>query len=110
MLKNNEIILNFNKCYFAYSSIQVLKHYVFKLSFNITKEKIKIIRQIKFLTILRNFKMKLNFFEYYRFFVNHFVNIVKSLVRLKIRNFINVSIKSRRKKNHFNKTCLKQRD
>ena len=69
----------------------------------------KAIRQKKFLTILRNLKMKLNFFEYYRFFVNYFVNIVKPLVQLKTRNFIDAFIKNRRKKNYFNKIYLKQR-
>ena len=82
-MKNSEVTLSFNKCYFTYLSIQTLKHYIFKLNLSITKEKVKAIQQIKFSAILRDFEVRLNFFEYYRFFVDHFVNIIKSFIQFK---------------------------
>ena len=64
---------------------------------------------MKFSTIFRKLEINLSFFDYYKFFVNYFVNITKSLVQLKIKNFKNVSIKNRFKKKHFNKTNFKQK-
>ena len=90
--------------FFIYFSIQILKHHVFKLSLNIIEEKIHVIRQMNFFINFKKLKIKLNFLNYYKFFVNHFVNIVKSLVQLKTRNFKNASIKNRFKKKHSNKT------
>ena len=72
--------LTLKKCYFVYFFIQILSYYIFKFELNITKKKIQTIRQIKFLTNLRDLKINLKFFEYYRFFVNYYVNIVKFLV------------------------------
>ena len=64
---------------------------------------------MKFFVNFKKLKINLNFFEYYKFFVNYFVNIVKFFVQLKIKNFKNVSIKNRLKK-HLNKINFKQRN
>ena len=79
-LKNSDVTLILKKYHFAYLSIQILKHYVFKLELNIAKKKVEIIRQIKFPVNLKELKVNLNFFEYYKLFVNHFANIAKLLV------------------------------
>ena len=65
---------------------------------------------MKFPVNLKELKVNLNFFEYYKLFVNHFANIAKLLVQLKIKNFKSASIKDRFKKKHSNKINLKQRD
>ena len=101
LLKNNDVTLTLNKCHFVYFLIQTLSHYVFKLELNIMKKKINVIRRMTFSTNFKNLKVSLKFFEYYKFFVKHFVNIVKSLIKLKIKNFKKVSIKNRFKKKHF---------
>ena len=41
--------------------------------------------------------------------MNHYAIIVKSFVRLKIQNFIDASIKKRKKRNYFKKIILNQR-
>ena len=64
---------------------------------------------MKFSKKFRDFEIDLNFFDYYRFFVNHYAIIIKSFVRLKIQNFIDVLIKKRKKRFHFEKIVLKQR-
>ena len=45
---------------------------------------------------LQKLKINLKFFEYYRFFVDYYVKIVKLLIKLKTRDFFNVSFKERR--------------
>ena len=64
---------------------------------------------MKFSRNFRDFEIDLKFFDYYQFFVNHYAIIIKSLVRLKTQNFIDASIKKRKKRNHFEKITLKQR-
>ena len=93
MLKNNEITLTFFKCYFAYFNIKVLNHHVSRFKLNILNEKIKIIRKMKFSRNLHELKIKLNFFKYYRIFINYYVAIIQSLMQLKTRNFKENSIK-----------------
>ena len=80
-----------------------------RFDFNTIEKKIETIRNMKFSRNFRDFKIDLKFFNYYRFFVNHYAIIIKSLVRLKIQNFIDVSIKKRKKRNYFEKIILKQR-
>ena len=105
-LKDNKITLTLIKCHFVYFSIHLLKHHVFKFDLNIIKKKIKIIWQMKFSINFKKLKIELNFFDYYKFFVNHFVNIVKFLIQLKIRDFKNASIKNHFKKKHSNNTLF----
>ena len=57
---------------------------------------------------LRDLKMNLKFFDYYRFFVDHYVAIAKFLIRLKIKSFANVFFKNRRRKTHFQKIRFKR--
>ena len=64
---------------------------------------------MKFSRNFRDFEIDLNFFDYYRFFVNYYAIITKSFVRLKIHDFIDASIKKQKKRNHFKKIILKQR-
>ena len=108
-LKNSDITFSLFKCHFVYSSIQTLNHYVSRLDFNTIQEKIETIRNMKFSRNLRDFEVDLKFFDYYRFFVNHYAIIAKSLVRLKTQNFIDASMKKRKKRNYFERTTLKQR-
>ena len=69
LLKKSKITLSFSKCYFVYLNIKTLKHYVNRFNSNILKKKTNIIRRLMFVKILKKFKIKLNFFEYYRKFV-----------------------------------------
>ena len=80
-----------------------------RFDFNIIEKKIEIIRNMKFSRNFRDFEVDLRFFDYYRFFVNYYAIIIKSFVQLKIQNFIDVSIKERKRRNHFEKIILKQR-
>ena len=80
-----------------------------RFDFNTIEKKIETIRNIKFSRNFRDFEVDLNFFDYYRFFVNYYVIIIKSFVRLKTQNFIDASIKKRKKRNYFEKITLKQR-
>ena len=50
---------------------------------------------MKFLRNLKDLKMKLRFFSYYRWFIDHYVAIARLLVKLKIKNFINNLMKER---------------
>ena len=75
-----------------------------RFDFNTIEKKIEAIRNMKFLRNFRDFEVDLKFFDYYRFFVNYYAIITKSFVRLKIQNFIDVSIKKRKKRNHFETT------
>ena len=97
----NEIILILLKCYFVYFNIKTLEYYIFRLKLNIMKEKIKIIRKIKFFRNLKKLKIKLKFFEYYKVFVNYYVIIAKLLMKFKIKNFRNNFIKNRFRKKYI---------
>ena len=74
------MILFLIKCHFAYSNIIVFDYYIFKLDFNIMKKKMKMIRKMNFLRNLRELKIDLGFFEYYRKFIKDYAIIVKSLI------------------------------
>ena len=95
LLKNNDIIFSLIKCYFAYSSIKVLNHYVFRLNFNTAKKKITTIKNMIFLKNLRDLKVNLKFFDYYRFFIDYYATIARLLMRFKIKSFADVFFKSR---------------
>ena len=100
ILEDSEMILTLFKCHFAYFSIKVLNHHVSRLRLNTMKKKIEIIRKMKFLRNLRKLKIKLSFFDYYCTFVNHYVVITRSLMKLKIKDFKDSSIKKRSRKEH----------
>ena len=72
-----------------------------RFDFNTIEKKIETIRNMKFSRNFRDFEIDLNFFNYYRFFMNYYAIIIKSFVRLKIQNFIDVSIKKRKKRFYF---------
>ena len=80
LLEINEITLLLIKCYFVYSSIIALDHYIFKLKFNTIKKKVKTIRKITFLKNLRELKINLSFFEYYQKFIRNYTIIIKLLI------------------------------
>ena len=88
------VILTLKKCHFAYLSIKVLKHHVLKFKFSILKKKTKIIRKFQFFKNLKKLNHELEFFNYYRKFVEWYIWMKKSLHRLKIKEFKNVSIKN----------------
>ena len=94
-LKNSNVIFSLVKCHFAYSNIKVLNYYVSRLNFNTTKKKITTIKNIIFSKNLRDLKMNLKFFDYYRFFVDHYAAIARFLVRFKIKSFADVFFKNR---------------
>ena len=100
MLENNEVTLTFFKCHFVYFNIKALNHHVSRFKLSILSEKIKVIRKMKFSRNLRKLKIELNFFEYYRIFVDYYVAIARSLMRLKTRNFKESSVKDRFRKKH----------
>ena len=43
LLKSSDITLQLAKCYFAFSSIQILEHYMLRLGLNIVLKKIDVI-------------------------------------------------------------------
>ena len=100
ILENSKIVLILFKYYFAYFSIKVLSHHVSRLKLNTMKKKIEIIRKLKFFRNLRELEVELSFFNYYRTFVNHYVVIIQSLIKSKIKDFKDSLIKSRSKKKH----------
>ena len=100
ILENSEIILTLFKCHFAYFSIKVLSHHVSRLRLSTMKKKIEIIRKMKFFRNLRKLKIELNFFDYYCMFVNYYVALIRSLMRLKIKDFKDNSIKRRLRRKH----------
>ena len=109
MLENNEITLTFFKCHFAYFSIKALNHHVSQLKLNILSEKIEIIQKMKFSRNLRKLKIELDFFEYYRIFVDYYIAIAQSLMRLKTRDFKENSIKNRFRRKHVIKIRLHEK-
>ena len=48
LLKDSEVTLALFKCYFAYPSIQALRHHVFRLGLSTTEEKVEVNRKMKF--------------------------------------------------------------
>ena len=108
-MKNSEVILALAKYYFVYLSIKALSYYVFKLKLNTTKKKIDAIRRIKFLKNLRKLEIDLEFFEYYRNFVNHYTTIARLLIKFKTRDFVNNSIKKKSRREHATRIKLRQK-
>lgn len=106
LLKKSKMTLTFIKCHFAYFNIKTLEHYISRLRLNTIEKKINVIRQMRFSRNLRDFEVKLKFFDYYWFFINHFIAIVKSLIKLKTRDFINSSIKSKSRREYATRTKL----
>ena len=109
ILENSEVILTLFKCHFVYFDIKVLNHHVLRLKLNTMKKKIKIIKKMKFFRNLRELKVELNFFDYYCTFVNHYIAIIRSLVKLKIKDFKDSSIKNRSKKKHAIRMRLRKK-
>ena len=109
LLKNNDVILTLFKCHFVYFNIKVLKHHVFRFELNTTKEKMNFIRRMKFFVNLKELKIKLKIFDYYRNFVDHYAVIFKSLIKLKTKNFISNSIKNKFKREHVYKMRFKEK-
>ena len=107
MLKDSEVTLALVKYYFVYFNIKILNYHVFKLKLNITKKKVDVIRRIKFLRNLRELKVDLRFFEYYRHFVNHYIAIVKLLIKFKTRNFVNNSMKEKSRREYATRIKLR---
>ena len=64
---------------------------------------------MKFLRSLRELKVEFDFFKYYRIFVDHYVAIVWSLMRLKTRDFKKSSIKDRFWRKHAIKMRLHEK-
>ena len=108
LLKNNDVILALSKCHFVYSSIVALDHHVSRLELNIVEKKIEIIRKISFSRNLKELEMRLRFFDYYRFFVNHYAIIARLFVRLKIKSFVNDFVKDRSRRDHVNRVKLRE--
>ena len=94
LFEKSDVTLTLKKCHFAYFSIKVLKHHVSKFELSILKKKTKIIRKFQFFKNLKKLNHELKFFNYYRKFVEWYVWIERSLYRLKIKEFKNVSIKN----------------
>ena len=110
LLKNNDVILALFKCHFVYSSIVVLDHHVSRLELSIVEKKIEVIRKMSFSRNFKEFEMRLRFFDYYRFFVNHYAIIARSLVRLKIKSFARDFVKDRSRRDHVNRVRLRKNE
>jgi len=63
---------------------------------------------MKFSRNLRDFGMKLRFFDYYRQFVDYYVAITRLLIKLKIKNFIDSSMKERSRREHAMRLRFRQ--
>ena len=108
-MENSEVTLALAKYYFAYLNIKALDYYVFKLELSTTKKKVDVIRRMKFLKNLKKLKVDLEFFEYYRDFVNHYVAIVRPLIKFKTRDFVSNPIKEKSKREHATRIKLRQK-
>ena len=108
LLKNSDVTLTLSKCHFVYSSIVVLDHHVSRLKLNIVEKKIEIIRKMFFSRNLKELEIRLRFFDYYRFFMNHYAIIARFLVRLKIKSFANDFVKNRSRRDHVNRVKLRE--
>ena len=107
-MKNNDVILALSKCHFVYFSIVALDHHVSRLELSIVEKKIEIIRKMSFLRNLRELEMRLRFFDYYRFFVNHYAIIARFFVKLKIKSFASDFVKDRSRRDHVNRVKLRE--
>ena len=106
-LKKSEMILAFKKCHFAYSSIKTLNHYVFKLKMSILKKKIKTIKKLKFFKTFHELKTAIEFFDYYQKFVAWYAWKKKLLLKLKILDFKNNSVKKNSRLRWTNRIKIK---
>ena len=93
LLENSEVTLSLKKCHFAFLSIKILKHHVFRLNLNTIEKKTKTINNFKFSRSLKKLEIKLKIFDYYRKFVSWYATIEKSLLDLKIQDFKNNLLK-----------------
>ena len=109
LLKNNDVILTLFRCHFVYFSIKTLKHHIFRFELSTTKKKMNVIRRMKFFVNLKELEIELKFFNYYRNFVDYYAIIFKSFIKLKIKDFINNSIKNKFKREHAYKMRLKKK-
>ncbi len=108
LLENSDVTLALSKCHFAYPSIKALGHHVSWLGLSIIKKKINAIKAMKFSRNLRDLEVGLGFFGYYRWFVDHYAAIARPLVRLKIKDFIDSSMKGRSRREHATRLRLRQ--
>ena len=87
LLQKSDVTLTLKKCHFAYPSIKALGHHVSKLGLSTLKKKTKAIRKLQFSRNLKKLNHGLDFFEYYRKFVEWYAWIEKPLHRLKTKEF-----------------------
>ena len=106
LLTKSEMTLILKKCHFVYFNIQILKHHVSKLNFNILKKKTEAIRNFRFFRTFRELKTILKFFDYYKKFVTWYAHLKRFLQKLKTTDFKNNLAKKQIKLNWVNKTQL----
>jgi hypothetical protein len=105
-LRRSGITLSPSKCYFGYSSIELLGHHVSRLGITTSAEKIKAMVEKAFPESLKLLECGLGLFNYYRRFIEKYAFIAKPLVELKTVGFRKSPLSGRARDNFAAKTSL----
>ena len=92
ILLNSGVTLNLLKYYFIQLGLKALGYQVNRLGLSTLEEKVKVVRQLRFLETLAQLENVLGFFGYYRKFVNHYASILWLIQALKTLGFKGTNI------------------
>jgi len=101
ILEKSGVTLSLSKYHFAYLFIKILGYYVSRLGLTILKEKSAAVKRFAYLRSFAELESDLEFFSYYRKFVDHYIYIAESLEELKTRLLYKVLIKRRKRKTYI---------
>ena len=93
-MKSVKFTLFLIKCHFIFSFLNLLNHKISHLNLFTQKEKTKIIFKLIFFKTLQHLKISVELFRYYWKFIDHFTNIIDSLLKFKTCAFKNTSWKN----------------
>lgn len=106
LLEGAGISLSLKKCHFGYQSIRMLGHRISRLGVATSADKVDIIRRMAFPATLKGLESGLNFFGYYRRFVDRFAAIAEPLNTLKTLRFRPSPHKGRMRRHFAERTSL----
>jgi len=98
VLEKSGVILSFSKCYFAYFFIKALRYYVSRLGLTTLEKKSTAVKRFAYLKNLAEFESDLEFFNYYRKFIDYYIYIAEPLEELKARLLYKAPVKGRKRK------------
>lgn len=108
LLEDAGISLSLKKCHFAYRSVKMLGHHVSRLGVSTAEDKVAAVANMRFPRTLRSLEAGVQFFSYYRRFVERFAAIADPLNRLKTLLFRPGPTKGRKRQNFATRVLLEE--